>query len=214
MSDSVATSAPHLADRFVQMHDRLLADHSLQFSFTSFVPPPVPGWLKTLLNVLAWIVRFIAPLLQWLFWLGLAVVAGMILYFVGRELIRLRWPAKRRTSPAALAAEWRPEPAKARALLEDADRMAGEGRFTEAVHLLLFRSIEDIDSRLPRMVRPALTARDILHLCGLPEAARAAFATITQAVERSIFGGRDLDATVFAECRKAYETFAFPGAWA
>ena len=214
MANSGASSSPPAADAFARAHARLMADHSLQFTFNAYTPPPIPPWLKPIVEVLAWIVRLIAPLLQWLFWLGLAAGAGMILYFIGREIIRLRWPAKRKPGPAAAAAEWRPEPAQARALLEDADRMAAEGRFTEAVHLLLFRSIEDIERRRPRLIHPALTSRDIARLNALPEAAGAAFALIGKAVERSIFGGRDLDAAAFAECRRAYEAFAFPEVWA
>jgi len=33
-------------------------------------------------------------------------------------------------------------------------------------------------------------------------------------VEHSFFGGRAVDADGFKECRRAYEAFAFPGAWA
>jgi hypothetical protein len=37
---------------------------------------------------------------------------------------------------------------------------------------------------------------------------------IAGVVEKSFFGGQGLDADGFAACRKAYEAFAFPGAWA
>ena len=37
---------------------------------------------------------------------------------------------------------------------------------------------------------------------------------IAAAVEASFFGARPLDAAAFADCRKAYERFAFPEAWA
>ena len=47
-----------------------------------------------------------------------------------------------------------------------------------------------------------------------PEAARHTFSAIAGVVERSFFGGRDVDAAGFAECRRTYEAFAFPGAWA
>ncbi len=110
--------------------------------------------------------------------------------------------------------DWRPDEAKARALLEDADRLAAQGAYDEAAHLILYRSIDDIEGRRPRLVRPALTSRDIAALEAVPGAARAAFSRITQAVEASFFGGRSLDRDGFAECRRAYEAFAFPEAWA
>jgi hypothetical protein len=63
-------------------------------------------------------------------------------------------------------------------------------------------------------VRPALTSRDIAALPALPQAAKTAFTAIAAAVEASFFGARPLDALAFAECRRAYERFAFPEAWA
>jgi len=217
MTGSAAMAASQdapAADGFARAHAQLLADHDLQFSFTSIQLQPIPAWFKPLAQLLAAIAKLIAPVLQWLFWLGLAAIVAAVLYFIAREIIRQRWPGRRKGAAIVLQPEWRPEPARARALLEDADRMAEQGLYTEAAHLLLFRSIEDIDGRRPRLVRPALTARDIARLQDLPATAAAAFSIIAQAVERSIFGGRGLDSEAFAECRRAYEAFAFPEAWA
>jgi hypothetical protein len=79
--------------------------------------------------------------------------------------------------------------------------------------LLLFRSIEDIDSRRPDLVRPALTSRDIAALEAIPGPPRSAFARIAMLVERSLFGARPLAAGDWSECRKAYEDFAFAEGW-
>ena len=198
------------ADRLAQAHARLVQDHSLQFSFAAVPPPKVPDWFKPLVEFLTQI----APALKWVFWGGLALIVAMILYFIGRELIRLRWPDKRKAKVKAPVADWRPAPERARVLLEDADRLAAQGRYAEAAHLLLHRSIEDIQGRRPRAVGPSLTARDIAGLDSLPAAARPMFARIAEVVERSFFGGRDVDAAAFADCRRAYEAFAFPEAWA
>ncbi len=197
-------------DRLAEAHARLVQDHSLQFAFKTRTPPPTPDWLKPLGEILG----AIAPILKWGFWIGLALIAALILFYLGRELVRVRWPnlAKRKSVPEPVP-EWRPEPERARALLEDADHLAAEGRFAEAAHLLLFRSIDDIEGRRPRSIRPALTARDIAGLESLPAAARAAFGAIAHVVERSVFGGRDVDAAAFAECRRAYQDFALPGVW-
>jgi hypothetical protein len=199
------------ADAFARAHAALLKDPTLQFAFQAQPPPQVPPWLKPLLELL----KSIAPAMKWVFWGGVALALAMVAFFLARELIGLRWPgrrARRQTPPPS--AEWRPAPEKARALLEDADRLAGQGRFAEAARLLLHRSIEDIEGRRPRAVRPSLTARDIARLDGLPAAARAPFQHIAAVVERSFFGGREVDAKAFAECRRAYEAFAFPEAWA
>ena len=211
-SASGVNSAAAVGDQLARAHARLLHDQTLQFAFASAPkPPPTPGWLKLVGQFLA----SIAPLMQWVFWAGVAMGVIAIVVFIARELIAVRWPGLKR-KPAVLTAEpeWRPEPGKARALLEDADRLAAQGLYAEAAHLLLHRSIDEVEGRRPRAVRPALTARDIASLASLPEAARAPFRRIAEVVERSFFGGRPVDAAAFAECRRAYESFALPEAWA
>ena len=69
--------------------------------------------------------------------------------------------------------DWRPEAHEARTLLGEADALAAAGRFSEAAHrdqvrsaphctavsgghgdrITLFRSIEDVDERLPELIR-------------------------------------------------------------
>ena len=95
-----------------------------------------------------------------------------------------------------------------------ADALAKEGKFSEAVHLILFRSIEDIQSRQKQRIPTALTAREIERLEGLPERPRNALRPIISLVERSFFGGHKLDAESWASARSAYEDFAFGEAWA
>jgi hypothetical protein len=195
---------------------RLMADKTLQFTFSKSPPPPklqpTPGWLKAIEAFFS----SLAGLMGWVFWGGVAVIACLILFFVVREILRARWPERFKRPPKAAPAEpdWRPEEAVARALLEEADRLAAAGNYAEAVHLILYRSIEDIQGHRPTLVRPAFTTREIAGLDGLPSAARSTFQTIAHVVEHSFFGGRDVDAAGFAECRQAYEAFAFPGAWA
>ncbi|WP_370545445.1 DUF4129 domain-containing protein [Caulobacter sp. 17J80-11] len=199
-------------DAVARAHEQMLADKSLQFDLKGFDPPKVPEWLQWLGELF----RALAPVLKVLFYVGLAAGVGLILYFVGRELIRLHWGGRGKVlvlNKGEPAVEWRPDAAVARTLLEDADRLAGEGRFAEAVRLLLFRSIEDIQGRRPHAVKPAQTTRDIAALDALPASARPAFAKIGEAVERSFFGGRPVDAETFADCRQAYEAFALPGGW-
>ena len=100
------------------------------------------------------------------------------------------------------------------ALLEEADRLAAQERFEEAAHVLLFRTIADVETRRPRAIRPALTSRDIAGLDQIPTRARAALALIVERVEHGFFGGRPVGAAEFATCRGAYLTFADPQNWA
>ncbi len=195
---------------FNAAHQALAADKAFQFEMRGLEPPPPPpGWLRPLIEALT----AMGPVFKIIFWLGLAAIVIAILWFIAREVIRIRLPV--RTDKLDIKDDgWRPAPAAALALLSDADALAAEGRFAEAVHLLLLRSINDIDGRLPNTVRPALTARDIAGLSRLPAAARPTFDRIARTVESSLFGGRPVDGATWADCRAAYEAFAFPQAWA
>lgn len=206
-----ATQGAGLSDAdFARAHDALLRQSDLQFTLAAFQQPRPPDWLKPLLELLA----RMAPAFSYIFWGGLILGALAILYFVLREFAGLRLPRFRPPAKPAPAVEWRPTEARARTLLEEADRLAAEGRYGEAAHLILFRSIEDIDGQWPNLVRPALTSRDIAAHRGLPERARQTFGEISKVVERSFFGGAELAAEDFAFCRRAYEAFALPGALA
>ncbi|MBI1210366.1 MAG: hypothetical protein GC190_02800 [Alphaproteobacteria bacterium] len=199
------------SESFEAAHRHLLKDSSLQFKFA--VPPPQQppsAWLKALGEAL----QALAPFLNVIFWGGVALIAAYILYIILREIIaRLPGPPK----PAAVTTpqskpKFKPTQAQAQALLEEADRLAREGRYSEAARVLLHRSINDIEDAFPNLVMPSLTAREIGRLEPLSARGRDVFALIARAVERSLFGGRTLDADDFAACRSAYVDFVFGAA--
>src|SRR5688572_10966813 len=162
----------------------MLKTPGLQFDFSSVPPQPKPpAWLEGFARFL----EAVAPALKYVFWGGLAVGVALLLFFIGRELLAARFGWVRHGKVKAQP-EWRPEPQKAKALLEDADRLAAEGLYDEAAHLLLFRSIEDLSGRRLGAVRPALTTRDIAAIVAMPPSARAAFARIAEVGEKSFFG--------------------------
>ncbi|WP_165187595.1 DUF4129 domain-containing protein [Caulobacter soli] len=199
------------SDAFARAHGALMRGKDLQFEPSATPKPPnVPDWLLAIGKVLA----KLAPYLAYVFWGCLILGAAIILFFVVRELINTRWPSLKPHKGPVLGDEaWRPSAAKARTLLEDADKLAAAGRFAEAVHLILFRSIEDIEAKRPDLIKPALTSRDIAQLDGVPDRVRRTFSDIARVVERSFFGGRAVGAEEFAACRQAYEGFAFAEAW-
>jgi len=176
----------------------------LQHDFAAApAPPPTPAWLGPLLRAL----QAAAPLLKIVFWAGVALGAAFILWLIVRDLPFARRLRRRKPADPAQA-DWRPDAGAAHALLAEADRLAQAGRFGDAIHLLLFRSIEDIGAKRPEAVRAALTSRDILDDAPLSDAGRAAFRLIADAVERSFFGGRPVERDDFDRCRRQYEAFA------
>jgi hypothetical protein len=199
-------------------HARLLGDHAIQFDFSPSPKLPnftAPEWLKILGQWIGAAAKFLSAYAIDLFWVGVGLAILGVVLLIARELMGARFPRlRRRPRPRRAPTDWRPEAFRARALLEDADRLAAEGRYGEAAHLLLLRGIDDIEDHRPRLVKPALTARDIAALGEVPTGARGAFSAIAAVVERSLFGGERVDAAAFARCRAAYEAFAFAGAWA
>ncbi len=192
-------------------HKALLADKAMQFQLgepKDFTPPE---WLKAL-KPIGEFISAIAPFMQYIFWTIVALIVGFILYYILREFSDFRFPWQKARAEEE-EEEWLPDVAPARALLAEADALAGQGRFGEAAHLILLRSVEDIEARKPKLLKPSSTAREISASLGLPERAQATFALIARHVEASLFGGRDLDARGWDECRDAYGRFALAGEW-
>ena len=196
-------------------YGRTMAGGEIQ---TGFPPPPPPqarpqwdlGWLRDFLE-------WTAPALKPLLWVGAAALLLLILYhFVpafADWVDDLRFGRTRRAA-AAEESVGEAEAGAARARLADADALAAAGRFAEAVHLLLYRSVDDIAGRRPGLVRPAMTSRELAAAGDLPAAARRAFSRIARAVEISLFGGRSIDETAWQECRTAYAELTVPKNWA
>ena len=207
--DAAGAATTNNEAAFAEAHRQLLADASIQFRLEPFKPPKVPEWLRSFVEF----IEAILPILKVLFWVGVAALALYLLYVIALRLSGSEWPWARKKPAGGTEDDWRPAEAPARALLGEADALAAAGRFSEAAHLLLFRSIEEIDSRRPQLVRPALTSRDIAGANALPAGPKRAFSTIMMLVERSLFGGRALGEQDWRECRSAYEAFAFAEAW-
>lgn len=193
---------------FAAAHAELRADQSLQFEMDAFTPQPPPDWLEPVFRFL----QVIAPVLQWVFWGGVAIVVALILYVIVTEIMR-RMPGRKEKSEveAQPTPTYRPVVARAKALLEEADRLAAQGRYSEAARVLLHRSIEDLEQVFSLAIGPGLTSREIARLDPLSPQGRDVFSGIARAVETSLFGGRPLGAGDFAQCREAYASFALQG---
>lgn len=99
----------------------------------------------------------LAPLFQVLLWIALALGVAAILFTVVNALFSRRAEKvdETETPRPPRGEDWRPPEKAARALLGDADELAARGRFAEAAHLLLYRSIDDILRWQPNLLRPA-----------------------------------------------------------
>lgn len=197
--------------------DDLRGDSDIQFAPVDIpeIAPREPSWFEKFLDDLfEFMAELLAPVGQalagswfWLQWVLLAVVIGFALVL----LVRMYGPgagARRQRAAVAAEEEWQPDRAASLALLEDADRLAAEGRFDEATRLLLQRSVGHIAAARPDWVEPSSTARELAALPALPDTARAAFRVMAERVERSLFALRSLDRVDWETARAAYAEFA------
>ena len=210
-------SAAAQADGFASDWQALRGDEQIQFSpLTLPEQSPPPGWLADVAEFLAWLFSPLVDVLgalgrvlglsgQAIMWLLLAGAVALVAILLVRHVRTL---AARRGEAVAAAPEWAPDAGEALALLDDADRLAAEGRYDEATHLLLRRSVGQIAAARPGLLEPSSTAREIAALAALPETARRAFAVIAERVERSLFALRGLSADDWHAARAAYAEFA------
>lgn len=213
------TASGEPAPTFEELHEAYLADEDLQHQRPgpAIIEPeprePPSGWAIATQNFFVGIFDAIGPLLGYIGLGILALLIGWLLWFMFGEALSVRFGGSGRQTEdvsESVIEDVRPDADTARSWLDEADALAKEGRFAEAVHLLLFRSIEDIQVRKGSVPR-SLTAREIGGLGDLPERARSALDPIIRVVERSFFGGRDVDADGWRTARSSYEEFAFGG---
>ena len=204
----------------------------MQFTLTRVpAPPQLPEWLRTLGHWIANLFRPVgrllrglsslmpdAPYARILLWTLLAAIAAAVIWMIVDRIRSGEWrlPTWRRGSKATPEADedgWSPGAEPARTWLREADLLAAEGRFAEAIHYLLFHSIDDIARRRPALKRPSLTSRELASATLLPAAVRPLFASIAGLVERSLFGGRPVVEEDWQVARAAYADLALPQRW-
>lgn len=203
------------------------SDDSIQFA-PVVIPQPKPksqsqppSWLKSIFEALGDALKWLGeklhalfsplaklfgiswPVAKWIL-IGIAVICTALIVWRIVQTLRER---VRQAVPTP-EPEWVPNRDQAVALLEDADRLAAEGRYGEAAHLLLQRSVHHIATSRPDWLHPATTSREIATLPALPDRARHAFGIIAERVERSLFALKALDASDWTVAREAYADFA------
>ena len=201
---------------FLRDWQAVRGDDSIQYApLPEPKEPETPEWLERFLewlgDVLSPVGEALAaamgaiglswPVLQWVL-LALAVLG------LGVLLFRFVQPYRHRAPEPTPEPEWAPDRHAALDLIAEADRLAAEGRFDAATHLLLQRSVGQIAELRPDLLRPSSTAREIAALPVLSDAAREAFAAIATRVERSLFALRRLDQADWQAARAAYSRFA------
>jgi len=118
----------------------------------------------------------------------LAAVALVLLIFQGI----LGWQERRRPAVPAASARAHSRQGPGERPLGDADRLAAQGLYTEAVHVLLIQAIRQLAERFRVPLPQSQTSREVLRLLPLKPEPRGALADLVRLVERSLFGGASL----------------------
>lgn len=144
----------------------------------------------------------LASLLEILVWIAAIVLAGAVV----AALLRGRWSGKT-PEPREPTGEGKVARASLTAPRSQAERLAQEGRYDEAVHVLLLQTIDVLIRARPGGLPDAWTSREIQHQLGLPKPALTPFGALVDAVEHSLFGGRPVDEADWQACRARFSDF-------
>ena len=153
------------------------------------LPAPLTGGLAAVFHVLGWVL--------------LIAFGALALLTLGRDLNR-----RRQDQDDAVSAG---EPTEAAEMIEfefpDPEALAAQGRFAEAIHILLLRALTELGRRGKGLVPDSLTSREILRRVHLPPGAGEALGELVRAVEISHFGGADTGRFDYEQCRSTLHNF-------
>ena len=138
-----------------------------------------------------------------LLWVIIAVALGAVLYSFRDmiPLLRARGSESWAETEEIAADIARRDPT---VVLAAADELAREGRYAEAMHVLLLRGLADIRARLDEPFANSLTSREILRSTRLPEQARGSLRNVVGHVEWTYFGEYPAGQEDYAACRVSF----------
>jgi hypothetical protein len=90
-------------------------------------------------------------------------------------------------------------------VLATADELAAQGRYVEAMHVLLLRGLADLRARLDEPFADSLTSREILRSTRVPQKAREALRDVVGRVEWTYFGEHPAGHEDYVACRKSFD---------
>lgn len=137
------------------------------------------------------------PLLEILVYTLAGIALIVVLFLIASSLLDRRRPAivdrsTEETPPPPVRLSGEP--------LARAEEAAREGRFADAIHLLLLGTIEEIRASLGYEAHPSLTSREILRRAPLPAGGAEPLQGLVAEVEWSHFGARAADEAAYRRC--------------
>lgn len=151
--------------------------------------------------------KILGPIMRVLGWVLLTAIILALLYYAASLSGGWRW---RRDDKPAGGDAMQPvtfDRGAVKDWLREAEQLAAQGRYAEAVHFLLFSSFDDIRRRLNTVLRPAWTSREILRDVPMRNSAQMALSMLVDTVETSEFDGQEIGSADFYRCRDSYAQF-------
>jgi len=141
--------------------------------------------------------------IRYLLW-GAVIVGILVIAWSLRDSLRVVSRSRKivapEHAPPSLEQSKRLEEARV-----EADDLARQGHYSEAMHLLLLKSLSEIRRQLGVSFAVSLTSREILRRTRLPDIGRQSLTAIIRSVERTYFGGEDADQGDYYDCRSNFE---------
>jgi hypothetical protein len=145
---------------------------------------------------------------QELLWVVVAIGIGVLLYAFRDMIPILRARQRGGAWSGEQEASADDGPRAPAVVLGAADELAAQGRFMEAMHVLLLQGLTDIRQRLDEQFGDSLTSREILRGTKLSEAGRAPLRDIIDRVELTYFGRRPAALPDYQACRASFNALA------
>jgi hypothetical protein len=141
-------------------------------------------------------------------WVVIAIALGVLLYAFRDMVPILRLWGRDGAWSGDEAVAGAVEARAPAAVLGAADDLAAEGRFVEAMHVLLLQGLADIRARLDEQFADSLTSREILRSAKLSEAGRSSLRDIVNRVEWTYFGEHPAALADYVGCRASFNALA------
>jgi hypothetical protein len=139
----------------------------------------------------------------------IAVIVGVIvLLYAFRDMIPILRAGRGGAWAEDETATLETGPRAPEVVLDAADDLAAQGRFVEAMHVLLLQALADIRRRLDEEFADSMTSREILRSRQVADALRRPLREVIARVEWTYFGGHPAVRDDYLACRSSFSALA------
>jgi hypothetical protein len=173
----------------------VMAEGDLQLQLPTGTEPP-DGWNFSLPQI---------PIPPALLWTVLIAGAVAAVYYLFKDSLPVWLRSRQGNWQAPDLGGAKLQSQSASEATQAADELALQGRYVEAMHVLLLKSLADMRRHLNLHFAESLTSREILRKVALSEAGQAALRDIVARVEWTYFGEHEAEASDYEACRGRFD---------